>query len=135
MPRNAYQQQVQATQTLGSAAGRTYTVANVGWAVLNCVRVGLTTTATVGNRLLKLRVLDPGGVNVLFEYIDGFAVAAGGGAGINWAAGVAQQQSGVTHALPLPVEMPIPPGAQLNIFDTANIDVADTIQATAVFSV
>jgi len=119
-----YLQTLLASGILGSGAGRTFTLSNSGPALLNVVRVNLTTTATAGNRLLKLRVLDSAN-NVLYEFIDGNAVAAGG----NWAAGVAPAISGITHAVPLPANFMIPVGAQINIFDSAGVDVNDTITA------
>ena len=128
MAQQRYLQTLLASGILGSGAGRTFTLSNSGPALLNVVRVNLTTTATVGNRLLKLRVLDSAN-NVLYEFIDGNAVAAGGGAGINWAAGVAPAISGITHAVPLPANFMIPVGAQINIFDSAGVDVNDTITA------
>jgi hypothetical protein len=133
MAQQRYLQTLLATITLGSAAGRTFTLTNGGPALLNAARIGLTTTATVGNRLLKIRVLDVAN-NVLFEHIDPNNVAGSGGAGLNWAAGVAAAISGITHVMPLPANFMVPVGAQINVFDSANIDVADTINAVVSMS-
>ena len=83
-------------------------------------RVDLTTTATVGNRQVNLRVETAGGV-VLFS--------------ADAAATVAASQTDVGHlvgddpALPTNRSIWVPGGAVVRLWDSAAIDVLDTLKA------
>jgi hypothetical protein len=115
----------QAAQTLGGAAGRTYPIGNYGPALFGCAHVVLATTATVGNRVPVLRVLDAAN-NVLFEGAAQANVAASATGRLNWGAGMISGATAPYQFMGVP-DMPIPPGSQVNIFDSANIDANDTI--------
>jgi hypothetical protein len=84
---------IQAAQTLGGAAGRTYSLFNEAPAMLGCVHVVLVTTATAGNRALVLRVLDATG-NALFEN-QSPNVAASLTSRQNWGAGMVSGTAGI----------------------------------------
>jgi hypothetical protein len=123
---------VQAAQTLGGSAGRTYSLPNEAPAMVGCVHVVLVTTATAGSRTLVLRILDATG-NVLFEGQQNGSVAASLTSRQNWGAGMVSGTSGIYILNGLP-DMSVPPNAQINIFDSANgtgIDANDTIATTA----
>ena len=119
---------VQAAQTLGGAAGRTYQLPNEAAAMVGCIHVVLVTTGTVGSRALVLRILDATG-NTLFESQSQASIAASSTSRQNWGAGMISGTQGpyVLNGAP---DMSVPPGAQVNIFDNANIDANDTIAIT-----
>jgi hypothetical protein len=113
-------------QALGAAAGRTYQINNAQPVIFGCVRVQLVTTATAGNRNL-CRLMDQTG-NILF-FIAAPNVAASLTTRINYGAGMTAAATGAFIAVAAP-DMPLPPLAQLNLFDAANIDVNDTVLAS-----
>jgi hypothetical protein len=123
-----------AVQTLGSAAGRTFTFIDPAKApdflrhnlMLTAVHVVLVTTATAGNRVLALQAKDSVG-NILAMIPIGTNVAASLTTRITWGADSPNFTSGNFIVANLPASFVLPAGAQLTIFDTANIDVADTI--------
>ena len=119
---------IQAAQTLGGAAGRTYQLSNEAPAMVGCTHVVLVTTATVGNRALVLRVMDASN-NVLFESQSPNVVASSTSRQ-NWGAGMVSGTAGVYVLNGMP-DMSVPPLAQVNLFDANNIDANDTI-ATSV---
>jgi hypothetical protein len=92
--------------------------------------VVLVTTATAGNRTLVMRVLDASG-NALFEN-QAPTVAASLTSRQNWGAGMVSGTNGI-YVLNGAPDMSVPPGAQINIFDSAlgtGIDANDTIATT-----
>jgi len=119
---------IQAAQTLGGAAGRTYALNNEAAAMVGCTHVVLLTTATAGSRALVLRILDASN-NVLFESLSIATVAASLTSRQNWGAGMVSGTAGVYVMNGMP-DMSVPPLAQVNIFDNANIDANDTIATT-----
>jgi hypothetical protein len=119
---------IQAAQTLGGAAGRTYQLPNEAPAMIGCTHVVLVTTATAGNRALVLRFMDATG-NVLFES-QSVNVAASLTSRQNWGAGMVSGVAGIYVLNGMP-DMSVPPNAQVNLFDVNNIDANDTI-ATSV---
>ena len=133
MPRYAYQQTVNAAQTLSGAGGRTIALGNVGWACLAAVRVTLVTTASAGNRQLRMRVLDNAN-NPLLDVIDANTIPASQTATISFA-GLQSLAVGNTHLVPLPPDFAMPLGAQINVADAAAIDNNDTIAVTAVYTI
>ena len=120
--------QINASQTLGGASGRTYPVGAYAPCVFGCGHVLLTTTATVGSRNLALKLLDASG-NILFEGQAQATVAASTTARLNWGAGMISGTGGAFQYMGVP-DMPLPPGAQVNVLDLANIDANDTIQCS-----
>src|SRR6516162_1364434 len=121
---------IQAAQTLGGAAGRTYQLSNEAPAMVGCTHVVLVTTATVGNRALVLRVMDASN-NVLFESQSPNVVASSTSRQ-NWGAGMVSGTAGVYVLNGMP-DMSVPPLSQVNIFDSAGgtgIDTNDTIATT-----
>jgi hypothetical protein len=118
---------IQAAQTLGGASGRTYQATNEAPALVGCTHVVLVTTATAGNRGLVLRIMDATG-NVLFES-QAPNVVASLTSRQNWGAGMVSGTTGVYVLNGMP-DMSVPPNAQFNIFDSANIDPNDTIATT-----
>jgi len=119
---------VQAAQTLGGAAGRTYPLNNEAAAMVGSTRVVLVTTATVGSRALVVRILDASN-NVLFENLSTATVAASSTSRQNWGAGMVAGTAGIYVLNGMP-DMSVPPLSQVNIFDNANVDANDTIATT-----
>jgi hypothetical protein len=56
-------------------------------------------------------------------------VAASTTARLNWGAGMISGTGGAFQYMGVP-DMPLPPGAQVNVLDLANIDANDTIQCS-----
>jgi hypothetical protein len=123
------------SQTLGSAAGRTYALFNSSWAVLNGVRLLLTTTATAGSRNPVCRILDAA-ANPLIEFINNAALIASTPWKVNFYpfVGSLGTIAGQFAFATAPAEFVMPPFASMQIFDNANIDVNDTIQPNIVFA-
>lgn len=123
------------SQPFSVIGGRFYALNNSAWGVLCAVHVFLTTTVTVGSRLIVLRVVDAAG-NRLFASSSS-AVAANSTLEISWGAGIAAVTANLagTQLVSLPVEMPIPPLAQIQVFDFANVDTSDTQQVNATFAI
>ena len=121
-----------AAAILGSAAGRSMTLNNQSNAVITALMFTYVATATVGNRVPVVRILDSAG-NILWQTTQGGNIAAGQtfrlavGAGIQTVAETAP----LMQFMPLPVEFTVPPAAQVVVFDNANIDVNDTISMVA----
>lgn len=125
---------VSGLQTLGSAGGRAISLPAGPASALISVRVSFVTTATAGNRVLALQAKDAA-ANILFEIPISANVAASLTTIITWAAGAPNFSSGTRQVANIPVGLVLPAGSSIQIFDTANIDVADTIAtniATAV---
>ena len=118
---------IQAAQTLGGAAGRTYQLPNEAAAMVGCTHVVLVTTATINNRALVLRFLDASN-NVLFES-QSVNVGPSLTSRQNWGAGMVSGTAGIYVLNGMP-DMSVPPGAQVNIFDVNNVDANDTIATT-----
>jgi hypothetical protein len=114
-------------QSLGSAAGRTYQVNNAQPVMFGCVHVVLVTTATAGNRNLVCRLMDASS-NILFE-MAAPNIAASLTTRVNYGAGMTAASTSVFLAVAAP-DMPLPPLAQLNLFDAGSIDVNDTVLAS-----
>jgi hypothetical protein len=114
-------------QTLGAAAGRTYAINNYSPVMFGCTHVVLVTTATAGNRNLVCRLMDASN-NILFEMASPNIVASLT-TRVNYGAGMTAAVAGNFIAIAAP-DMPLPPLAQLNIFDAASIDVNDTVLAS-----
>jgi|SRR5215510_2982236 len=73
-------------------------------------------------------ILDATG-NVLFEAQSQASIAASSTSRQNWGAGMISGTTGIYVLNGLP-DMSVPPLAQVNIFDNANIDANDTIATT-----
>ena len=87
---------IQAAQTLGGAAGRTYQLPNEAAAMVGCTHVVLVTTATINNRALVLRFLDASN-NVLFES-QSVNVGPSLTSRQNWGAGMVSGTAGILRA-------------------------------------
>jgi|SRR6516162_2443864 hypothetical protein len=120
---------IQAAQTLGGAAGRTYSLPNEVAAMVGCIHVVLVTTATAGTRALVLRILDATN-NVLFESQQQGTIAASLTSRQNWGAGMVAGTSGIYILNGMP-DMSVPPTALINLFDVNNIGADDAIATTA----
>lgn len=122
------------SQTTGGASGRTYTInSNLTWIALSTLLINWTATATAGTRIMTALFADPQG-NVIYRMNVATGITAvtfriSFGAGLPSAFLVAN-----ILLLPLPEPLLLPPGATVQIFDAANIDPADTIQAAAVYT-
>lgn len=116
------------SQTLGAAAGRAFSLNNIGWCNLATLGFVLTATATVGNRNIGLRFFDAQG-NRLLETTTTTAQTAstvdryfaGGSLAIVGSQGVI--------TLPIPTPLLLPPGSTFNILDENNIDPNDAVSA------
>lgn len=127
---SAFVGQISATivpsQTLNGSTGRIIAINNNSAAMLYSVRVLLTTTATVGNRQLTLRVQDGAGHNIA----GGIAVgnlAASSPFDVTYGAGLTTTAIANFQTMSIPVNLIIPGLSQIQLFDNANIDANDTI--------
>ena len=87
--------------------------------------IELTTTATVGNRIIKLLVHDENGVIVTDSHA-GASATAGGTFDYELMQGIFRETSFINGGLqvPIPSDMVLLPGWTLNVVDSAAIDAA-----------
>jgi hypothetical protein len=90
-------------------------------------------TATIGNRLPQVRLLDALG-NILMQTAATTAITASQTPKLIVMAGLAylSQAAPLSQILPWPVGMPVPFNCSVQILDGANIDVNDTVAANIV---
>ena len=123
---------INATVALGAAAGVNFPLDSSSQNLLT-VSIVYTASATVGNRVVTVRVLDAKS-NVLWSAAFGTAVTAGQTPRLMMGAG--SPTSSVTTPLqqtfPLPVEFSLPASSSLQVLDSANIDTTDTVQVNVV---
>ena len=115
------------SQTLGSAAGRTFPLGNVVWWAFATAHIVLTTTATAGSRALVIQILDFAG-NIVDDLSSALNSATGTVTRYQFGAGI--QAGSVNQNIAFcgtPWPIAIPPGASFKIFDSNNIDPNDTI--------
>jgi len=133
MARTQYTQRIFAAAALGGASGRTVQLAGMTSSTLHLVKILWTASATVGARQPTLRVLD-GDSNRIYASGTSATITATQTIDVTWTATSALLSAGNTQLAPLPDDFPIPIGAQLQIFDAAAIDNADTVSITAVMT-
>lgn len=126
---------VQSATALGVAAGVNVPLNNSAFAVLPAISIVLVASATVGNRVPVVRLLDASG-NILASTVATTAITAGQTVRLMVMAGATFSAiaTPLQQNLPWPVEMPVPPLSSLQIFDNANVDVADTVAVVASFA-
>jgi hypothetical protein len=118
-----------ATGTLGGAAGMTLALENFGPTLLASVQAWMLTTATAGNRIFVLQVLDPSN-NVLWSASPSAVVAASTTARFSFGSGIepaAAPTGGQYIPCSISDQMVLPPGSQLTFFDQANIGANDSM--------
>lgn len=121
---------------LGAAAGQNYAVNSPsGSAILSTVAVVYVASATVGNRIPVLRVLNPEGL-ILWSAVFGTAVTAGQTTRLLAGAGTPAvvNSTPLQQTFPLPVELGLETGCTIQVLDAANIDTADTVQVNMLVS-
>jgi hypothetical protein len=104
-----------------------------GWTTLIGLMAIWVASATVGNRILSLRIKDSAG-NIMWQSLQGTAVTAGQTVNIvsgGGAAPAAVTGPPITQTISLPVDFPIPPSGTIEIVDGAAIDAADTCSMAA----
>lgn len=122
-----------ASQTLGSAAGRTIPLNNTVWWAFVSSHIVLVTTATVGGRALVFQALDVAG-NVLWE-----TTGAGGAPAsttTRYQLGADVIASGINQNIslnPTPFGL-FPPGSSFKIFDAGNTDANDTFSGNLIIT-
>jgi hypothetical protein len=95
---------------------------------LIAVAIVYTASATVGNRVPTVRVLNAAG-NVLWSAVFATAVTASQVPRLMLGSGTPATTvtTPLQQTFPIPVEMSLEPNSSLQISDSANIDVADTV--------
>lgn len=131
-----YGSRLVASSILGSVNGLVVNLANSAWGVFVSGAIVFTATATVGNRSLVFGIEDP--ANFFLWRTFGSVITAGQNVRISIGAGLTNQSFAgppLGQVWGVPVEMPIPPLAQVVIFDFNGIDVNDTVnQANFIFA-
>src|SRR5262245_11704990 len=126
-----YRQAIYSAAALGSAAGRTLALNNsMSWVQLDKVLVVYVASATVGNRVPTFRLLDSD-ANVLWQAAAGVNVTASQTGLFPLGVGLPAQSlaSPLQQTVGLPANCGVPINGSLQVFDTANIDTADTASA------
>ena len=128
-------EQATAAVKLGVAAGVNVAFNNSGWAVLVSVFAKFIASATVGNRIIMLQLLDKAG-NSIWQISQGTAITAGQTALLGYGGGVAAAAftAPIVQVAPLPAECSIPPGASMQFLDGNNTDANDTVAPIAIYS-
>lgn len=125
---------------LATSSGRTMALGNGNTcAVLNTALITYVATASVGNRIPIIRVIAPASVSqqqaaqTLWQMAAGTAITASQTSILAIGAGVPASTvaNPLMQFLTLPFDLPLPIGAQLQVFDQANIDVNDTVAMVA----
>lgn len=126
---------ITAATKLGAAAGVAIPLNNSGWAVLISVFAKFVATATGGNRIVMLQLLDKAG-NIIWQISQGTAITSGQTALLGYGGGVAAQAftAPILQVAPLPAECSIPPMATMQFLDGNNVDVNDTVAPNVVYS-
>ena len=127
-----------AAAATGGASGRTIPLGTgLVLATLNTMLATWVATATVGSRIPIIRVQAPVGPNnptlVTLWQVAAAAITAGQTSILAVGAGVPAStvSSPLMQFLTLPFDLPLPLNAQVQIFDNANIDAADTVALVA----
>lgn len=121
--------------TLAVAGGRTFALNNGANAFIAALAATYVASATVGNRVPVIRILNAG--NLLWQSVQGTNVTASQTALLMAGGGVqgASVATPITQYFPLPVELTVPPFSQVQIFDNADVDhnptTGDTVSLNA----
>ena len=131
-----YGSSINASAILGVAAGRNQAINNSSFGVFCAARILYTATATVGNRQLVFRLLDPG-ANIIWQNVFAAIITASQVVNITLMTGQTNQNiSGppIQQIIGLPIEMPIPQFATFTLLDNANVDVNDAFTNNMVYA-
>lgn len=127
-----------AAAALGTAAGRTLALGNgLTYAALNSLFITYVASATVGNRIPIFRVQAPitlANPALVTLWQGAFAAVTAGQTSLLLAgSGVPASvvASPLMQFVTLPFDIPLPLNAQVQIFDSANVDTADTVALVA----
>lgn len=138
MPRLSNNQEIVQPATALNAAGGTTVVIpllNPNWALLVSVLATLVTTSTAGNRIVEVQIKDAAGL-ILWAAAQGGSIVASKTTLVAVGGGLAAAAPALplVVTLSLPDAMIVPPLSSLVFFDTAGIDVADTVAANILLS-
>lgn len=125
---------IAAAAALAVAGGRNIVLQNSAQ-VITAISVVWVATATVGNRVPVIRILDPSG-NILWSAAFATAVTAGQTSRLMAGGGIPATNvaSPIQQTFPLPYEMAVPAASSIQVLDAANIDVADTVAVNTTVS-
>ena len=120
---------------LGAAAGLNVPLNNSNFAIVPHAVITMVATATAGNRIYVVRFLSPLG-NIITQTVATTAVTANQTTNLICMAGIIYSTiaNPLSQNLPLPVELSVPSLSSIQIFDAANVDVADTAAVSCFFS-
>jgi len=118
---------------LGTASGRIVPFNNAAPIIITSGTVSITASATVGNRIITVQFVDTVTSKTVARVASSVTQTAGTTGFYTMGAGLTPSGSlGVlsTILLPIPFALTLPAFSQIQIFDSANIDVADTSVGT-----
>ena len=97
---------------------------NTRW-LINWIHIALVTTATVGNRQIKLEILDAAD-NVRMDSHAGVVQAASLTRHYEYMKGIFREAAFIDDAIqvPLPTDLAIPAGWKVRVYDSAAVDAA-----------
>ena len=106
----------------------TYTVPAGVYAQISWVHVGYTSSATVGNRQIRLAILTPADVSI-FDTHAGAVQAASIGRHYLFMQGIYRETSFIDEEIQvsIPIDVVIPSGYKLMVADNANISATDSM--------
>ena len=128
------QEVIKAATATGGASGVSIALLNQ-FAVLVGAVITYVASASVGNRLVAVRLLDPSG-NIMMTTFATTAITASQTSTLLLMTGQTYLSisSPIVQILPWPVEMPALANSSMQILDTANISATDTVAANISFA-
>jgi hypothetical protein len=114
---------------LGSNSGRSVSFNNSGWAIVACISIKYTATATVGTRTTVITLLDQNGNTTFIGSLSAAGITAGQTVQGSFGGGLPLTNINLAQTAPLPNRICIPPNSRFIFNDTANIDNADSFSA------